>query len=148
MIDLDRGVTKRIHPHGFGVCMYKDDPGVYYDTSGNKVADEVAKEAGFPVDGYAKERQRREKLAKAMAEINAEFGNIPVGEVISKVGGYAVKHVGGGGFVLVDPDGNTLTKQPMDKNAAIKLARKMAASEASAKSDEGSGQSQKPSQET
>ena len=129
MIDLDRGVTKRAHPAGVVVCMYKDDPGVYLDTSGKPLSEKIALEAGFPVDQYAKERQRRERVQAALAEINEEFGNVPVDHVVLSVSNYKVVHAGNGGFVLKDEDDTVLTPNAMDKNSAIKLARKMAANE-------------------
>lgn len=128
-IDLDRGVTKRTHPSGVVVCMYKNNPGVYLDTSGREVSEKVAREAGFPVDQYAKEKERREKVAAALAEINEEYGNIPVDQVVMRVGSYSVVHAGNGEFVLHDDDGTSLTTKPMDKLAAIKLAKKMAAND-------------------
>lgn len=129
MIDLNRGVTKRFHSSGVAVCMYKDAPGVYLDTAGNELNDKIAAEAGFPVDAYAKERQRRDRMAAAMKEINEEFGNIPEGKPVFTVGNYSVVHKGGGSFVVQDEDNTVLTPVAMEKSKAIQLARKMAANE-------------------
>lgn len=131
MIDLNRGVTKRIHPDGFAVCMYKDDPGVYYDSTGTPLSMEVAKEARFPVEQYARARERLAKAKAALEAIAMEYGEIPVGHVIETSGDYAVVHAGEGQFHVCDKDTNRLTKA-MDREAAVRLVRRMAASEAAA----------------
>lgn len=75
-IDVDRGVTIRqvvkFNDHGqfspdpaYGglmVYMYKDEPGVYYDTHGRKVPEHLADIAGFDTKRNAKSRRKHEAM--------------------------------------------------------------------------------------
>jgi hypothetical protein len=130
MIDLNRGVTMRTHPQGFYVCMYKDSPGVYLDVNGREVGEQMAKDSGFPVKDFARERLRRLKLETAMAEINAEFGKLPEGEVVFEKHGFRVVHGEAGAFFIEDPDGNRMSEKGSSKPDAIALAEQLASVEA------------------
>ena len=129
MIDLNRGVTMRTHPQGFYICMYKDAPGVYLDINGRDVGEKMAKTAGFPVKEFATERLRQLKLKNAMAEINAEFGKLPEGDVVFEKSGYHVVHGAAGEFFIEDPDGNRMSEKGSSKPDAIALAEQLAAVE-------------------
>lgn len=130
MIDVNRGVTKRRHPKGFAVCMYKDEPGAYFDKSGRELSSEIAGEAGFPVAQYAKERARRARLAEVLDEVNAEFGQLAQGAVVSEQNGFKVVYGGNGTFFIADPDGKPMDTPAMSKAEAVKLVRKLAKGEA------------------
>lgn len=129
MIDLDRGVTMRNHPKGFKVCMYKDEPGIYYDIAERSLDAQIAKSAGFPTDKHGKESMRRKKLSDAMHDINAEFGALEEGAEIGVFGDYRVVYHGEYRFALQTLDGVTLDAAPMSKTEAIKLAKQMAAAD-------------------
>jgi len=73
-IDYDRGVVKRIHPNlGVDVYMYRDDPGVFLNAFGTEVDVELAKSCGFDVDKLEKAKRKKEMMAKAMIEIEAQL---------------------------------------------------------------------------
>jgi len=88
-IDLNRGVTKRIHLNGIQVCMYKDAPGVYYDAIGNELTEDFAKQAGFDISYLKKEREKMDKLSSAKREIEKEYAEIE-GEVVGESDDYEV----------------------------------------------------------
>ncbi len=55
------------------VLMRKDRPGVFYDAHGNQVSEELARQAGFPVERLKREGEKQRRLAEARAKIEAEF---------------------------------------------------------------------------
>lgn len=75
-IDLNRGVTsRRQRADTPWIHMYKDQPGVYYEESGDLMegddALEKAAAAGFDVVEHAKAKRRTELLEEQRAEIEA-----------------------------------------------------------------------------
>jgi hypothetical protein len=72
-INYNRGVVKRTTTSGVQVCEYKDEPGTYYNTSGEPVEDELAKLAGFDVVEGQRSRRRRELEAEAQKNIEAQL---------------------------------------------------------------------------
>lgn len=121
MLDLDRGVTKRRHPNGFMVAMYKSEPGVFMDVHGKPLDEELARQAGFDVDTLVNERRKNEKMQEARAQIEKEFES--QSEEIerlldAKTEQYAVRHVGGGRYGIYDDEGNRLTQKPMTREEA------------------------------
>jgi len=68
-VDVNRGATIRK-----GVCMHKDDPGVYFTKSGFEVTDKVAKLHGFRVEENRKARAKNMKLKQAIRDVEIEFG--------------------------------------------------------------------------
>lgn len=125
-VDLDRGVVMRNHRQGFKVCMYADQPGVYYTISGKEVPEAVAAEAGFNVSKLSMERSRREKLSQLQQQVDEEFGALAEGAAVFEAGGYAVVHNGDGGFGIKDPDGNMLTDKSLPRDQAVTLAKQLA----------------------
>lgn len=75
LIDLNRGVTKRINPAGVHVFMYKDSPGVYLDWDGKEVDPAMAKSAGFDIDTLARRKAQADKIREATEAINKEFSD-------------------------------------------------------------------------
>lgn len=121
MLDLDRGVTKRKHPNGFVVAMYKDAPGHFLDTHGRELTEDLAKQAGFDVDNLITERRKQEKMQEARAQIEREFES--QSEEIERLldartEKYEVRHVGGGRYGIYDDEGNRLTQKPMTRDEA------------------------------
>ncbi|MGI9297767.1 MAG: hypothetical protein ACR2QC_07705 [Gammaproteobacteria bacterium] len=101
-LDLDRGVTKRQHPNGMQICMYKDDPGVFMDVNGGRIASELADGAGFPVAALKVERIKMQRFAEARAKIEREFDEKTAGleaeierefEPVRPAGGEAITSV-------------------------------------------------------
>lgn len=128
MLDTDRGVTKRRHPNGFVVAMYKDEPGVFLNLKGEPVGAEVARKAGFDVETLEVERRKAEKMAHARAEIEKEFES--KSEEIERIldaqsASYSVRHVGGGKYGIFDDAGERLTEQPMTKEEAQDFMSKL-----------------------
>ncbi len=68
-VDVNRGATIRK-----GVCMHKDDPGIYFTKSGFEVSTKVAKAHGFRVEEHRKERAKKLKLRQAIQDVEIEFG--------------------------------------------------------------------------
>lgn len=121
MLDLDRGVTKRKHPNGFVVAMYKDVPGQFMDVNGDPLDEELARQAGFDTETLSKERMKNEKMQEARQQIEKEFES--QSEEIerlldAKTEKYHVRHVGGGRYGIYDDAGNRLTQKPMTRDEA------------------------------
>lgn len=128
-IDYDRGVIINNHQaSGMDVFMYVDTPGVYLNAHGTEVKESLAQEAGFPVERYARERLRRERMTKAMQAIDAELASIgTVREVIAENKGFKAVHIGLGRHRVEDPDGGMLTDQDLTKEQAELLLEKLVA---------------------
>ena len=71
-IDRNRGTLERTNRDGITVIEFHDDPGAYFDRSGNPVPDETAESAGFDVTSGKIERRKRELIADATAKAEAE----------------------------------------------------------------------------
>lgn len=124
-VDLDRGVSMRIVPlsstapiAGMAVCMYKDDPGVYYAKNGIPVSTEWAALAGFDVEDDLKERSRRARRAAALAEIDKEFHVVPEGEIVEDGDDFQIVHMGRGWFDVLDTDGKRMNEGRLRRDAA------------------------------
>ncbi len=127
-IDYDRGVIINTHPAGMDVFMYVDTPGVYLNAHGTEVKEVLAREAGFQVDAFARDRLRRERMAKAMEAINLELETLgPTREIVADNEGFKVIHIGLGRHRVEDPEGNTLTDQDLTKEQAELLLDKLVA---------------------
>lgn len=119
-IDYDRGVLKRIEPVSkLEVYMYVDTPGVYLNAHGTPVAEALGKSAGFPVEFYAKQRVRKERMAQAMDAISTELDLVEnVTTVVREKGGFKIVDIGLGRHQVHDPDGDNLTKEPLTAQQA------------------------------
>ena len=125
-IDLNRGVTKRIHVSGVAVYMYKDDPGKYLNAFGSEVEDELAKAAGFDVDTLGAARRKKERVAQAMSVIESEFAQDEGTEVVvAESQGFTVVSVGLGRHNLFDPESNKLNSNPLTEEEALRLLEQM-----------------------
>lgn len=71
-IDLNRGVKMKLRINKPTICMYKDSPGVYYNSAGAPVSEAVAADAGFDVKHQVGERLVREKMEKYEADLRAD----------------------------------------------------------------------------
>lgn len=129
-INYDRGVQKRKHTaSGVDVYMYFDEPGVYRNAYGHPVSEVLAKQAGFDTETLTKERIKRERMASAMAAIEAELGSDAQKatlDVVLERGGYKVVHIGLGRHNVLDPDGNKLNSIQLPEQEAIKLVEHLA----------------------
>lgn len=122
-IDYDRGVQIYTHPLGnIDVYMYVDEPGVYLNAFGVEVSEEMAAQAGYPVEQLRKARQRKERMAQAMVLIEKELELVgQVRDVVKENKGFKVVHIGLERYHLEDPDGGVLTAAPVNKAQALKL---------------------------
>jgi hypothetical protein len=127
-IDLNRGVTIRIHRSGVRVHMYKDEPGVYRNVYGEVVGEEVAKEAGFDTDKLKREHARQTEIAEQIAKINEAYG-AEKDKVIYEKDGFKVLGMGDGRYNVISPDGHILTDLPLGMKEAKKLVEKLAKDE-------------------
>lgn len=128
MVDLNRGVTKRKHPAGVQILMYKDVPGEYFDINDEPVSESMARAAGYDVDRLETERKKREKIEAARRDIEEEFeAQSKVMEQLldSRSESYAARHVGGGKYGIFDAEGTRLTHRPMNKAEAEGLIKKL-----------------------
>lgn len=111
-IDVNRGVTVKIHPSGVRVYMYKDEPGFYLSGQGTPVGEELAKEAGFDVAQLGKKRAIKEKLAEAQSRIIQEMELAQEGrKVVVERQGFQLVDIGYGRHQVLGPDGILLTPQ-------------------------------------
>lgn len=127
-INRDRGCTIRLHPAGFRVVMYKDDPGVYLSERAEPLSDKVAEAAGFDIAGLDRERRKRARLAEYKAQVEAEFATQE--EDLERVmsvptEGLHVKHIGGGKYAILNSEGTRVTQNPLTKEDAQELINDM-----------------------
>jgi hypothetical protein len=72
-IDWARRPTHHRHKsNNFSIITYPDAPGEYFDEAGNRVSDELAREANLNVDEERIERDKRLAIAKAREDAEAE----------------------------------------------------------------------------
>lgn len=138
-IDVDRGVSMRqivkfdlknprkfepdISYGGMFVYMYKDQPGVYYDTHGKELPEHMAKLAGFDVNKMAKARAKREAIKafedRLSAELAAEFDDVVV---LKEAGDWQVIAMPMDRAKIVDKEtGQAVTAVPMPRADAMVL---------------------------
>lgn len=111
-IDVNRGVTMKIHPSGVRVYMYKDEPGFYLSGQGTPVGEDLAREAGFDVAQLGKKRAIKEKMAEAQARILADMELAQEGrKVLAERQGFQLVDIGYGRHQVLGPDGILLTPQ-------------------------------------
>lgn len=123
-LDWSRPMTQRRHPgHGFLVTMYKDAPGHFFDERGEEVDVTLAAAAGFDTERFQREEKRQRELVAAIKAVNDRFQHIVQGEVVEVVHGLRVVCVAEDTFDVVDGDGRTVNKTPLDRKAATTLAR-------------------------
>jgi hypothetical protein len=129
-INLDRGVSIRIVPAsvsgpaaGMQVCMYKDDPGLYYAPNGVSISPEWAKKAGFDVEADLKERDRRARRSEALAKIDKEFDVMPEGEIVQDGEDFQIVHMGHGWFDVIDADGGRANSGRLRREAAVEFVK-------------------------
>lgn len=123
-IDLDRGVHSRTHPAtGMDVYMYVDDPGVYLTAHGTPVPEELAVQAGFPTQEYAKKRRIKLALAAAHNKVMQELAEANQGEkiVTKERDGFRVVDLGYDRYQVLSPDGDVLNTTYLSLNHALIL---------------------------
>lgn len=130
-IDLDRGaMMKRVMATGVDVYMYTDTPGVYLNAFGGVASPELAKEAGYDIEKYGKEKLRRERMDQAMREIEAELNMDTIERSVHKeLKGFKSINIGLGRYIVMDPEGNQLTKQPISREQSELLLEKLVPSD-------------------
>ncbi len=126
-IDVNRGVNIKTDPStGARVYMYKDTPGVFLNDHGHEVADSLASRCGFPIKELKKQREKREALSRATAEIEAEFEADQASQKSEKVikeseDGYKIVQFAFGRCWVFGPDGDKLHPKPLTKQEAHHL---------------------------
>lgn len=121
VIDLNRGVTIKPGPGGLLVYMYKDTPGAYINAYGNEVPEAIAAEAGYDTDTLGKLRLKRERIASAAAQIEAELAIEADEKTVEERDGYKIIDYGLGRHKLLDPEGNRLTLKPLPLEMVQKM---------------------------
>lgn len=102
-LDLDRGVTIRFHPSNrMQIAMYDDTPGAYITQTGEFVAPELARQAGFDVERDIRRKVANERLAAARRQIEAELREEEeiIASALSGKSKMDVRHIGGGQYAL------------------------------------------------
>jgi len=128
-IDVRRGVVVKKHKTGgFFVYMYVDTPGVYYNAFGKEVQPIVAAQAGYDTKKLGKEKLKRERMRKAMSEIEMELELADSAEeetVIEQSGDFRVVSKGLGRAVVMDGD-CLITPLPIPEGEASVLMKHLA----------------------
>lgn len=126
-IDLDRGISCMKSKEGdFHIYMYLDEPGLYYNANEVRVPDKLAKAAGFDVETHKLQRLKREKLAKANAQIDEEIAAM-AGDTTKKTlasdekTGFRVVDIGLGRANVLDHDGGKINNRAMTHTEAMLL---------------------------
>ena len=128
-IDIDRGVSIREHKGTDSkVFMFKEKPGVYLNAHGDEVSETVAREAGFPVEQFRRERLRAEKLADAAALVEAEMASptAPEASVVNERGGFKMLDMGFGRYLIETTEGDRVTPKAVGLAVAASLFAKLA----------------------
>jgi hypothetical protein len=127
IIDYNRGVSIRVDPSsGAKVYMYKDSPGVFLNAHGAEVADSLARRCGFDVTTLKREREKREAIGEAMADIEAQFESEKsrkVEKVVKEKEGYRVVDFGFGRHSVFGPEGEKLHDKYLNKQEALHLLK-------------------------
>lgn len=117
-IDLNRGVMCCREKHTGTYCyMYLDQPGVYLTEQGTELSEDFAAQCGFEVEKYAKDRKKAEKLAAAMAAIDAEVAD-KASVVLEEAAGYQLIGLPLDRAEIIDSDGKKVTTTALSTAAA------------------------------
>ncbi len=132
-IDLNRGVSIKMDPNsGARVFMYKDTPGVFLNEHGDEVDVSLANRCGYQIKELSKLRLKREALAKASAEIEAEFEGEKAEQnfkVITETkDGYKIKQFAFGRCWVFGPEEDKMHDKPLTKGEAVHLLKVLRAS--------------------
>lgn len=87
---------------GMGVCMYKDNPGIYFAENGRQLTEAHAKAAGYDVDKMRKLRERKKFMDASLARFDASNALSGERTVVASRDGIQVVDLGGGRHVLED----------------------------------------------
>lgn len=126
-IDVNRGVSIRRHKEsGMYVYMYKDEPGIYYNAFEVEISDNLARQAGFNVDEYAKKKLMREAMAKAQVEIARELEfALETKKVVEERNGYKIVDIGSERYFVESPEGQNLNPVPVPRAVAVSILDSM-----------------------
>lgn len=119
-IDYNRGVHKQKTRTGIEVYMFLDEPGVYYSSQMTQVTEDLAQEAGFPVDKWRKLRLKKERLIafNKVLEEELELSTVATKKTVKERGGWAIVTTGFGRFFIEDPDGTVVSDRTLTKEEA------------------------------
>ena len=86
-IDLNRGVTMKTDiESSIRVCMYKDDPGNFFDMNGGVLPPSFAKKANFDIKVLEKEKRYNKALGDAREALDHEYSGIAEQEILIESG--------------------------------------------------------------
>lgn len=123
-IDYDRGVQIRTHDiSGIDIYMYVDDPGVFLSAHATPVSEEMAKQAGYPVEELSRKRELKRQLKLAADAVYAQY-NEPQQEqivVATSPQGFTIVDIGLGRHHIMSPDGDKLTDNPLPLEQATEV---------------------------
>lgn len=129
-IDVRRGVNIRRHRgQMMYIYMYFDDPGIYYNKHGHEVPAQLAAEAGFEVDKYAKERYKRARMNEFKSKLEQELmaaDEAPTDTVIAERGGFKLVKAGERHGKVFDSEGFAMNDRPVLMEDAEKLFNHLA----------------------
>lgn len=125
-INFDRGVIFAEDPASkVNVYMYVDEPGIYRNAFEHIVSDDLARAAGFDVEKYAKDRLYRERMAAAKEAIEVELSKASEVVEVEERGGFKVLDIGLGRHNVTDPEGRVLNAEPLPKDIASALLKRL-----------------------
>lgn len=128
-IDLNRGVRKQYAKESnIEVYMYKDDPGVFLDRSGEPLSEAIAADAGFDIESLKKKREKMEKMRSAIEQIEKEYGD---GFDDYERGGLKIVRAGENSdrFRIADKDGAPFSNKDFTYQGAKEIIDRMAGPE-------------------
>lgn len=124
-IDLNRGVTYKKHNKGIQVYMYKDDPGRFYDASGNIVSDSFAKTAGFDTRKLKAKGDIQRKINDLGGQLKKEYDSLDQRAVLYENSGYKVLEASAKFADIIDESGKVMNVTPLLKKEAIDMLKSM-----------------------
>lgn len=121
-LDMNRPLMYCTHKaSGARVFMYLDDPGLYLDQHGRPFPEEAAKEAGFQVERYRKQRIMQKERAKFEEAMKAELKISDDVETYLEKGSLRIQHYPETGMAFLERDGERLYATPIPLSTAVTL---------------------------
>jgi hypothetical protein len=127
-VNVNRGCHIRIHGNtGAAIYMYVSEPGIFYNDHAKKVPAEMAAQAGFDVEPLLRARKKREAMALAAQQIEAEYQEgAGIFEVLETAGDYRLIHIGSERYNIVFDDDTPMNRDPLPLELARKTFRTLA----------------------
>ena len=125
-IDLNRGVTMKTDlESGIKVCMYKDDPGNFFDLNGGVLPPSFAKKAHFDIKALEKKKKYNKAIGDARESLDHEYSGVAEQEVLIESGPFKAIATAYG-HADIFRDGEKMNTVAIKAKEAIELVEQLA----------------------